>query len=740
MVIEEQHKKEEPAHEEPYTEEKPFEFSGKMARLLGQESVSSEVAALFELVKNAYDADAAEVFIRFKNFGKNAKQSPLIEIEDYGDGMTLKEIEKYWLIIGTYSKDKNRTTKKGRRVVGNKGIGRFATEKLATKTKIITKSGSSNEQVEVEINWKDYEKEDITFNDVNNIIRVTPNRENKNEKGTKIILEELRDPSLWTNEKMKKLMINISTIIPPKELASVLRDEFSVKVDAPDFDVSVGKDIPSILFEQAPFKLISTIQDGDSDAIVDVYKKGNKIISEKHATLKGKLPSNEKWKSFGKCKLVLYFFPRSSHYEDWDRWYRVKMKISDISKHIDELTGIRLYRDGFWVRPYGETNNDWLNLEQARVQSNLKVGNSQVIGFIEITKDGNPNIIDTTTRERVVANVYFESLQKFANKSIDVLSKHRIAENIELRESRTKIEYQNQLLLEIKYLTKLVDKTAVKKDDKTEIKNSLKNISKAMKGFEREKNTQFSELEKETRTYRNLASLGISAATTSHEIKNIMSLVGEILKSMKKKIQAKPIDRDKLEEERLKIKEQMKVIKQFLSLIGQYVINIKDDFEALHEKTELPINETVENMSIVIKGILKDKKIDIDWKVYPTDLTIYINKADFFSIFLNLLTNSIKAVSINSKQKDKKILITIYKEAYDLKILFSNNGPPIEESEKTEIFKMFITKYEEGTGLGLPIVEEIIGEYKGKIFVSNQPEFEPGATFELTIPLERLKK
>jgi len=145
-------------------------------------------------------------------------------------------------------------------------------------------------------------------------------------------------------------------------------------------------------------------------------------------------------------------------------------------------------------------------------------------------------------------------------------------------------------------------------------------------------------------------------------------------------------------------------------------------------------------MSTNIKAIFKDKKIDIDWKVYPEDLTIYINKADFFSIFLNLLTNSVKAVSINSKQKDRKILISIYRESYDLKMLFSNNGPTIEEDEKTEIFKMFITRYDEGTGLGLPIVKEIIEEYKGKIFVSNQPEFEPGATFEITIPLEMLKR
>lgn len=725
---------------ESYTIEKPFQFSGKMAKLLGEESVSSDVAALFELVKNAYDADASQVFIRFRNFGTKAQDPPFIEIEDFGNGMTLEEIENHWLVIGTYAKDKNKTTKKGRRVVGNKGIGRFATQKLASKTTIISKPEFGNEQVEVEINWKDYEAKETTFNDIKNILKVTPNRQNKSEKGTKIILKELRDASSWTKEKMKHLMINISTIIPPQELAPVIRDSFSANVDAPDFGVPVNEDIPSILFEYAPFKLISIISENSADAIVELYKKGQKVISQKRVTLKGNLQSEEKWKSFGKCKLILYFYPRSSRYEDWDRWYRVRMKISDISEHIDELVGVKLYRDGFWVRPYGEKSNDWLGLEQARVQSNLKVGNSQSIGFVEITKDGNPDIVDTTTRERIVENIYFESLQKFVNKSIDVLSRYRIDENKTLREFRTRQKHQNKLLLETKYLINFLDKMAAKEDDKNEIKHSLKDIQRHMKSFEREKNNEFLDLEKETRTYRNLASLGISSATTSHEIKNIMTVVGEILKSLQIKIKAKPIDGKKLEEDRLKISEGMKIIRQFLILVGDYVINIKDDFESLHEISELPLSETLEKMTTNLKAVFRDRKINITLKVYPDDLTIFINQADFFSLVLNLLTNAIKAVSTNPKHRNKEILVTAYRESHDLKMLFSNNGPTIKENEKTEIFNMFISKYEEGTGLGLPIVKEIVEEYDGKISVSNEPEFKPGATFKITIPMKKVEK
>lgn len=131
----------------------------------------------------------------------------------------------------------------------------------------------------------------------------------------------------------------------------------------------------------------------------------------------------------------------------------------------------------------------------------------------------------------------------------------------------------------------------------------------------------------------------------------------------------------------------------------------------------------------------------IDWavKVYPEDLVIYINKADLYSILLNLLTNSLKALNLLPKKSDKKIRITFEKQANNLKILFSNNGPPIPERQQEKIFELFVSRYDEGTGLGLPIIREIIDEYNGTVAVKLYPEFEPGTTFEIKIPLEELK-
>jgi signal transduction histidine kinase len=91
-------------------------------------------------------------------------------------------------------------------------------------------------------------------------------------------------------------------------------------------------------------------------------------------------------------------------------------------------------------------------------------------------------------------------------------------------------------------------------------------------------------------------------------------------------------------------------------------------------------------------------------------------------------------------KSDRKIKITIQKQAYNLKILYSNNGPSIPESQQKKIFELFVSRYEEGTGLGLSIVREILDEYEGQIEIKANPEFDPGATFDIKIPLENLKK
>lgn len=715
----------------------PFEFSGKMARLLGRESVSSEIAAIFELIKNAYDSDATNVKVSFQNFSNKQEDAKII-ISDNGDGMNLIELKNNWMIIGTYSKDKIHRTKKGRRVVGNKGIGRFATERLAGSMKLISKSKKNLDEVILNVNWSDYEKENITFNDVLNKVLINEKRDDEQNHGTDIILSDLRDD--WNAEKIKRLRRSVASIVIPEELVPATGDKFEVIIDDPDFKTSEEKKVHSLLFKNAPFKLTANLSDKNDFCFAHLYEK-NIEQDKKRIELNKNLPSGAKWKHFGKCNFTLYFYPGETRLEKWNTYYKSALKIPKIHNYLKEFCGVKIYRDGFLVRPYGEKGNDWLDLDKERVMSNLKVGNNQVISFIEISKDSSPMILDTTTRERLIENTEFESMRFYVKECINFLNDYREIENKKLREEVKKVYHENVIEAEVKYLNELLDEIeGLNSGDRKMIRHSLRTITRTFADYKGDTEAGYYELERVKRSFRNLATLGISSATSSHEIYNIMAVMGEIPKSIRIKLRKQPLDKSGIISDSKEVSDYISTIREFVTVIREFSVSVKDDYESDHEKERITLKPYLSKIFTKFENLFRRENIDIKLYVYPEDLAVYINRADLLSIILNLLTNSLKAVDLLPKKVKKQISVTIEKQAHNLKLLFNNNGPPIPEKQMERIFELFISGYKEGTGLGLPIVKEIVSDYNGKIEVKPIPEFENGTTFEIKIPWEELKK
>ena len=102
----------------------------RIIRTIGDQLISGPEAAIIELVKNSYDADAHKVEIIF-SIDPNDDIS--ITVKDDGHGMTLDEISSNWLEPATDSKINNKSSRSGKRqVLGAKGIGRFAVSRLGS--------------------------------------------------------------------------------------------------------------------------------------------------------------------------------------------------------------------------------------------------------------------------------------------------------------------------------------------------------------------------------------------------------------------------------------------------------------------------------------------------------------------------------------------------------------------------------------------------------------------------------
>ena len=148
-----------------------FDIDPHVVKQLGEQLVSDEVTALMELVKNSYDADASWVSVEINTNGKcdddNLKYKDhkgYIIVEDDGFGMDKTTILKSWLII-SYSnkrelKNKRELTKRGRAPLGEKGLGRLSTQRLANNCEIFTGKENQSFYTHVGFNWKDFDDKD----------------------------------------------------------------------------------------------------------------------------------------------------------------------------------------------------------------------------------------------------------------------------------------------------------------------------------------------------------------------------------------------------------------------------------------------------------------------------------------------------------------------------------------------------------------------------------------------------
>ena len=226
-----------------------FKPRARMLILLGDQLIRDAGLAVFELVKNAYDADATECVVTLNSIG-SAEGS--IVVEDDGIGMDLDTIRNVWLEPGTdfRTKQKEARTRSPRfhRIpLGEKGVGRFAVHKLGRFIELVTRKRGEREIV-VKIEWKDFERGKYLA-DVPVTIRGDPETFQGRRSGTQIVVSDLRDKN-WTRGKVRDLHRAISSICSPFDEPADFkaRLELTPASDWLDGLLDVGKVLRQSLF------------------------------------------------------------------------------------------------------------------------------------------------------------------------------------------------------------------------------------------------------------------------------------------------------------------------------------------------------------------------------------------------------------------------------------------------------------------------------------------------------------
>ena len=219
-----------------------FRPKARLIKTIGEELISSDNVAVVELVKNSYDANSPIVTITFLGNVKQKKQGRIIqnylskegasiEIYDQGSGMSFETVKSAWMEPATDFKKKN--TNKNRKFTGEKGIGRFASAKLASRLELITKQKEGKELV-VTFNWEDFDKDDYLENIHIHWEEREPQEFKKENSGTLLRLKNLNTD--WDTEKIRTLRTELSRLLNP----IVPVEDFLIEVAIPD---ELNKDV-----------------------------------------------------------------------------------------------------------------------------------------------------------------------------------------------------------------------------------------------------------------------------------------------------------------------------------------------------------------------------------------------------------------------------------------------------------------------------------------------------------------
>ena len=395
-----------------------FTTNAKLGKLVGRELITNNIIAVFELIKNSYDAFASDVYIEFVNFNTSGKDDEIshrnkkntvvsntsskIIIYDNGQGMSFNEIRNNWMEIGTTNKEGviERHTTRGNKIIhriinGEKGIGRFGCDKLGSKLKMVTTGDEGKETSTLYIDWNLFEDYSKKLQDVEIECFVKKNRSNI-QTGVLLEISNLRDK--WTNNDIFNLKKQLKKMISP---FAQEQNDFNIFLKFDNYEEKIVNDS----FEYATTG-ISAFLSAEGELNYTIFDESY------HQNEKLQIPKP----SFGPIEIKILYLDSAAK--------RSFARRNGISTR--EYGNIKLFRDNFRILPYGEMENDWLGIDNKHSQAVFRsLGTRDIMGYVQITKEHNPLLKDATNRQGLNEDTLeFKEFKEFIWTTLELLQEY----------------------------------------------------------------------------------------------------------------------------------------------------------------------------------------------------------------------------------------------------------------------------------------------------------------------------
>ena len=567
--------------------------------------------------------------------------------------------------------------------------------------------------------------------------------------GTILNVKQLADS--WNEDSLRHLFISLQDLIPPFDIPSFLQylyvagddnygkveakyyDDFDYKVSAKcnedglfvnvqrnELDINALRSEYRGLFELDDMKRFPYRLEDFEQESYQMHLELNELFGMRDSKLLEEYASK-----LGAFRFDFYFVKSSksdisSEKSDAKYPYR-QFSPTHRRQWLKKNIGVKIYRDKFRVRPYGENGDDWLHLGDRYSQNPIGAGQrmggyhirqNQIVGVVEISRLNNLYLQDKSGREGLQENEVFSLFKKILLGIINIMET-----------DRNTVMYNLSLLYDLNHPRENAKKQADKAQSAGEYTQA--NYNALSQGYTVVKQ-ELEYKEEEVRLLRNLASTGLIITSFSHELNNLS-------------IQTKS-----------RYDNMLYALNQVTSIDKVKYLGLKDyqnPYEVI--KTQKNYDEQVRSwLEFSINSISKDKRlrklihlksyfdlfkktwitvmnelnIDFDVTGFSDEMQIKAFIIDFDTIFNNLISNSIYAIKAKKSTVGRNIRIEGKIEDDYLTIIVSDSGKGLDkqyQNNPSVIFNAFesskCNKNGEkiGTGLGLYIVKATINEYNG---------------------------
>jgi signal transduction histidine kinase len=455
-----------------------------------------------------------------------------------------------------------------------------------------------------------------------------------------------------------------------------------------------------------------------------------------------------KVRKIGPFSITLRFFKLARATKtDSERYPYRSYQTSRRREWLELFGGIKIYRDNFNVRPYGDPDgpaSDWLSLGQRRSSNpaqasrkNWTVAPNNIAGTINISRHLNPDLNDQSNRGGIIDNEEFHIFQLLLKRTIRAFERDRstIHYNLNLLHDQ-----ENQAAKVKAESARLVDE--IKENPAAATNESALKLTE---GFEAQR-AEINELKAEQVMLRSLATLGTVLVSFSHEMAQLQTAMSGRSKDLEDLLQeyiseASLSNIDEAFNPFVVLRDWAKDDKKVKQWFAFALASVRPE---RRRRRKIDFVEHLQALEALWMGFLVPKKIKVRLDIEPNiQVEMLAHEIDIDSIFNNLIVNSYEAFNKDMPAGERRILIEVKSGGpSEVIVQYQDNGPGLDStiSKPNAIFDYSVTTKTDqagnlnGTGLGMWILDTIVRDYGGTARV-HKPTADVGFRIDIRLPM-----